>query len=94
VNVRGIPVYEMPDYLCPRITKQRRTHRKKRINKKWRKRYGWYSYPDPKHLDTMLLLTDPLTGRQSLHVYASRIASVRELIGEQPGRISDRSDIT
>lgn len=30
------------------VSVQKRTHRKKRINKKWRKRYGLKQVPDPK----------------------------------------------
>lgn len=35
----GIPIIVVPD-----SKKQNRTHRKKRINKKWAKRYGYTTY--------------------------------------------------
>lgn len=35
----GIPIIVIPD-----SKKQNRTHRKKRINKKWAKRYGYTQY--------------------------------------------------
>ena len=35
----GIPIIVVPDN-----KKQNRTHRKKRINKKWAKRYGYTTY--------------------------------------------------
>ena len=34
----------MPIIILPPIKKQRRTHKKKRINKKWAKRYGFITY--------------------------------------------------
>ena len=34
--INGLPIVIVPTY-----KKQRRTHRKKRINKKWAKRYGF-----------------------------------------------------
>lgn len=73
-------VYLIPDAYCPRITRQRRTHRKKRINKKWRKRYGFVSFPDPKHLHSVLVMRSPITGMDSIHVYASQEYRVREMI--------------
>ena len=41
-------IYGMRLIECPYITKQiqRRIHRKKRINKKWLKRYGYKDVPD------------------------------------------------
>ena len=38
-NYTGIPIIVVPD-----SKKQNRTHRKKRINKKWAKRYGYTTY--------------------------------------------------
>lgn len=38
-NYTGIPIIVVPD-----IKKQNRTHKKKRINKKWDKRYGYTTY--------------------------------------------------
>ena len=34
----------MPIIILPPIKKQARTHKKKRINKKWAKRYGFITY--------------------------------------------------
>lgn len=38
-NYTGIPIIVVPD-----SKKQNRTHKKKRINKKWAKRYGYTTY--------------------------------------------------
>ena len=38
-NYTGIPIIVVPDN-----KKQNRTHKKKRINKKWAKRYGYTTY--------------------------------------------------
>jgi len=41
LTVSGVPVIVIPDERLPiKGYIQNRTHRKKRINKKWRKRYG------------------------------------------------------
>ena len=38
-NYTGIPIIVVPD-----IKRQNRTHKKKRINKKWGKKYGYRLY--------------------------------------------------
>lgn len=50
--MRGIPVFQSK-YLPTRNQVQRRTHRRSRINKKWRKRYGF------KPLEKFAYVIDP-----------------------------------
>lgn len=46
----GIPIIVLPP-----VKKQRRTHKKKRINKKWAKRYGYIHYSTIKDGETLMM---------------------------------------
>ena len=49
----------------PMVPRQMRTHQRKRLNKKWRKRYGYVYVPDPS-IDQSKIIHD----RDSNTVYA------------------------
>jgi hypothetical protein len=51
----GIPIHIFEDF------KQPRKHRKKRINKKWRKRYG-YAVKTPLEADQVIFVSAPSSG--------------------------------
>lgn len=72
----GISVYQMP---VPRISIQRRKHRKKRIDKKWRKRYGFISIPDPS-IDQSVILMDK--ERRCVYCYPAGYAAILKHIPE------------
>lgn len=70
----------------PHLSKevQCRRHRKKRINKKWRKRYGMKRVPDP---NMILIYNDPVGGR-TVYVHPKMAEKVRAEMVEQP--VDDR----
>lgn len=73
----GMQIILMPE---PTIQVQVRTHHRRRINKKWRKRYGMKTVPDPK-VDYDKLLVDERRG--VVYVYPCQEGYVRRIIAQQ-----------
>jgi hypothetical protein len=44
-NIFGLPIYTSEHLPKEYENRQKRTHRRSRINKKWRKKYGFVSIP-------------------------------------------------
>lgn len=51
----GVNIYELDERYRPMYVYQVKRHRKSRINKKWRKRYGFRSVPDRTQGDSILM---------------------------------------
>lgn len=63
IFINGMPVIVIQKELLPVRYIQKRTHRKKRINKKWRKRYGFNLV---RNENVAYVFEDPFGGRQLL----------------------------
>lgn len=67
----------------PTVTVQARTHRRSRINKKWRKKYGFITIPDRKAIETVIVDKE----RNIAYVYPEMMERIRKAIAEYKGII-------
>ena len=80
-SIMGVPVI-CSKYIVSSEWIQKRTHRKKRINKKWRKRYGFIHPP----LNGVNVVTDAV-GRKWIYVHPRFYKKIKKLLdgGENNG---------
>ena len=65
-GIDSLMLNRMPIIITPGSKKQNRTHRKKRINKKWAKRYG-YTYYDVLEDDKVVMISGVMYMNQKTH---------------------------
>lgn len=65
-GIDSLMLNRMPIIITPGSKKQNRTHRKKRINKKWAKRYG-YTYYDVLEDDKVVMIGGVMYTNQKTH---------------------------
>ena len=65
-GIDSLMLNRMPIIITPGSKKQNRTHRKKRINKKWAKRYG-YTYYDVLEDDKVVMIGGVMYMNQKTH---------------------------
>lgn len=65
-GIDSLILNRMPIIITPGSKKQNRTHRKKRINKKWAKRYG-YTYYDVLEDEKIVMIGGVMYMNQKTH---------------------------
>lgn len=65
-GIYSLMLNRMPIIITPGSKKQNRTHRKKRINKKWAKRYG-YTYYNVLEDDKVVMIDGVMYMNQKTH---------------------------